>query len=73
MADCDTVYQHAVDAGCTVVMPLDDMFWGDRWGLLVDPYGHSWSVSTPKRIVSPDEMAAVLAQMAESGQGCGPQ
>lgn len=73
VADCDTVYQHAVDAGCTVVMPLDDMFWGDRWGLLVDPYGHSWSVSTPKRIVSPDEMAAVLAQMAESGQGCGPQ
>lgn len=71
--DCNAVYQKAVDAGCTVVMPLEDMFWGDRWGLLTDPYGHSWSVATPKRVVSAEEMGEVLKQMAESGQGCGSQ
>ena len=54
--DCDAVFAKAVEAGCTVQMPLEDMFWGDRWGLLVDPYGHLWSVSTRKRQVSPDEI-----------------
>lgn len=59
--DCDAVYQQAVDAGCTVVMPLEDMFWGDRWGLLQDPFGHQWTVSTTKRQVSDEEIQQAMA------------
>ena len=55
--DCDAVFAKAVEAGCTVQMPLEDMFWGDRWGLLVDPYGHQWSVSTRKQQLSEAEIA----------------
>jgi len=65
--DCDAVYQKAVDAGCTVVMPLADMFWGDRWGLLVDPFGHQWSVATTVREVSPEEIQAAMANMPACG------
>jgi PhnB protein len=36
-----------VDAGASVVMPLDDMFWGDRYGQVKDPFGHQWSIGTP--------------------------
>lgn len=45
--DVDASYQKAVDAGFTAVMPPSDQFWGDRWGLLADPFGHSWSMATP--------------------------
>lgn len=46
--DCDASFARAVDAGATVKMPLADMFWGDRYGVLEDPYGHSWSIATHK-------------------------
>jgi uncharacterized glyoxalase superfamily protein PhnB len=46
--DCDALYARAVDAGATAKMPLADMFWGDRYGVLEDPYGHSWSIATHK-------------------------
>jgi len=45
--DADTWWKRAVDAGATIVMPLDDQFWGDRYGQLKDPYGHSWSIGAP--------------------------
>lgn len=67
VADCDAVFQRAVDAGCTVRMPLEDQFWGDRYGLVVDPYGHNWSIATKVRDVSPEELQAI----ANSGAGCG--
>ena len=51
--DCDAVFGRAVDAGCEVRMPLEDMFWGDRYGMVADPYGHHWSVATTVRQVSP--------------------
>lgn len=44
VADVDGKFQRAFDAGATVVMPLDDMFWGDRYGELRDPFGHLWSL-----------------------------
>ncbi len=44
--DVDSVFQRAVDAGATVTMPLENMFWGDRFGSVLDPYGHSWSYAT---------------------------
>ncbi len=65
VADSDAVFQKAAAAGCTVVMPLADMFWGSRYGLLEDPYGHRWAVSTTQREVSPEEAQAAVNAMAE--------
>lgn len=45
-------------AGARVTMPADDMFWGDRYGRLVDPFGHEWSVATHIRDPSPEEIEA---------------
>ena len=64
VADCDAIFARAVESGCTPVMPLEDMFWGDRFGVLVDPFGHKWAVATPKRLVSPDEIQRAMAGMA---------
>jgi Uncharacterized protein conserved in bacteria len=54
--DVDATVQRAVAAGAKVTMPLDDTFWGDRYGKLEDPFGHHWSVATHVRDVSPEEM-----------------
>lgn len=54
--DADHAFQRAVDAGATEIMPLADMFWGDRYGVLEDPFGHRWSVATHVRDVSPEEI-----------------
>jgi PhnB protein len=43
----DTTIAQAVTAGATVAVPADDMFWGDRYGKVTDPFGHEWSFSTP--------------------------
>jgi hypothetical protein len=64
VADCDALFRRAVAAGATVVMPLTDMFWGDRYGQVRDPFGHVWSIATHKEDLSPDEMARRMAQMA---------
>jgi len=55
--NADTVFNQAVSAGAQVEAPLADMFWGDRYGKLKDPFGHSWSVATHKEDVAPDEMS----------------
>jgi uncharacterized glyoxalase superfamily protein PhnB len=55
--DADAAFQRAVDAGCSVAMPLADMFWGDRYGKVKDPFGHEWSIATKLRDVSPEEFA----------------
>ena len=52
----DTVFNQAVSAGAQVEAPVADMFWGDRYGRLKDPFGHSWSVATHKEDVAPAEM-----------------
>jgi PhnB protein len=54
--DVDTAFQRAVSAGATVKMPLMDQFWGDRYGVVIDPYGHRWSLATHARDMSPEEM-----------------
>ena len=61
VADCDAVYGRAVGAGCKAQMPPEDMFWGDRYGEVVDTYGHKWSVATTVRQVTPEEMQQALA------------
>jgi PhnB protein len=48
--DVETLWNRAVDAGAKVTMPLDDMYWGERYGHLVDPFGHHWSLSQPIRL-----------------------
>ncbi len=45
--DVDAAFERAVSAGATIKMPLEDMFWGDRYGKVTDPFGHDWSFSTP--------------------------
>jgi len=55
--DCDRTIEDATKAGSAVIMPAEDMFWGDRFGTVRDPFGHYWSIATRKREVSPAEMA----------------
>ena len=54
--DVDAFVARATAAGAKITMPLQDMFWGDRYCKLEDPFGHQWSVATHVRDVSPDEM-----------------
>jgi PhnB protein len=61
--DADAFVQRAVDAGAKVTAPLSDMFWGDRYGKLEDPFGHHWSVATHIRDVSEEELQQVMKQM----------
>jgi PhnB protein len=56
VGDVDTVFQRAVEAGATIKMPVNDMFWGDRMGNLVDPFGHYWSIATHKEDLAPAEV-----------------
>ena len=55
--DSDALFARAVDAGATVVMPMADMFWGDRYGIVTDPFGHSWSIATHVKDLTPEEIA----------------
>jgi PhnB protein len=55
--DVDAVVKRAVDAGATIEMDVADQFWGDRFGVVQDPYGHLWSIATHVEDVPPEEMA----------------
>jgi len=69
--DADATMAAAVAAGAEVTMPLADMFWGDRYGQIRDPFGHRWSIATHTRDLSPEEMekgaAEAMAAMAQGG------
>ena len=54
--DVDAAFGQAVAAGAKVRLPLADRFWGDRYGVLTDPFGHSWSLATRKEELSPQEI-----------------
>lgn len=54
--DVDAAFARAVEAGATATMPPADMFWGDRYGMVKDPFGHSWSIATHIRDMTPEEM-----------------
>lgn len=69
VADADAAFARAVDAGATVRLPLDDAFWGDRYGRLVDPFGHEWAIATRVKDLSPEEMRRAAADwMANAAQ-----
>jgi len=56
VADVDAAFERAVAAGATVVRPLQDQFYGDRSGTLIDPFGHKWTLATHKEDVSDEEL-----------------
>ena len=58
--DCDATMEKAAAAGATITMPAADMFWGDRYGQVVDPFGHAWAVGSP---LSPERAKAAAATM----------
>ena len=62
--DVDAVVARAVKFGAKVTMPVADMFWGDRYGVLEDPFGHHWPVAKHIRDVSPEEMQQAMQKMA---------
>jgi len=61
--DVDSAFDRAVKAGANVDMPVSDMFWGDRYGKLADPFGHKWSIATHKRDMSQEQMEEEMKQM----------
>lgn len=67
--DADAAFKQAVAAGCTVAMPIAEMFWGDRAGSVKDPFGYSWMVATHKQDLSQDQIRkgaeAFFSQMAK--------
>ena len=69
--DVDAAYTRAVEAGAKALMPPADMFWGDRYGQVEDPFGHRWSIATHKRDMTPQQMMDEMERsMGQSGQGC---
>ena len=71
--NADTAIERAAAAGATITMPAHDAFWGDRYGQVKDPFGHSWSIAHPLRntVMSEDELRAA-AQDAMCGQAAEP-
>ena len=71
LPDVDAAFNRAVGAGAKVVMPVTDMFWGDRFGKLEDPFGNQWSLATHKEDVSPREQAerakSAMAKLSPGG------
>ena len=61
--NADQAWKKALSAGAKVIMPLQDQFWGDRYGVLIDPFGHMWSIASRKEVVSTKEMNKRMASM----------
>jgi uncharacterized glyoxalase superfamily protein PhnB len=70
--DADAAFQRALDAGAKAEMPLDDMFWGDRYGKVKDPFGYVWGIATRVKNLTPEEVRKAgqewMAKMAASAQ-----
>ena len=71
--NCDAVCKKAIAAGGKAIMPVSDMFWGDRYGLVEDPFGNRWGIATHQEDVSPKEMkkrgAEMMKQMSSGAAG----
>jgi PhnB protein len=63
--DVDAVFNQAIKAGCTAIMPVAQQFWGDRFGKLSDPFGHQWAIATHVEDVPPEEMKKRSEAMAK--------
>jgi len=62
--DVDATFARATSAGAKALAPVADMFWGDRWGMLSDPFGNIWQIATHKEDVSPEDMQKRMAAQA---------
>jgi PhnB protein len=62
LENVDAAFQKAVSAGAEVKMPVMDQFWGDRYGIVADPFGHKWSLATHIRDVSQEDMAQAQSE-----------
>ena len=60
--DVDSFVKRAADAGAKITKPVTDMFWGDRYGQLEDPFGHRWSVARHIKDMTPDEVKQAMQQ-----------
>jgi PhnB protein len=60
--DADKQFQQALSAGATVVMPVADQFWGDRYGIVKDPSGHQWSIGSHMEDLTPAQMMERMAK-----------
>lgn len=60
----DAAVARAIDTGAKITMPVADMFWGNRYGKIEDPFGHQWSLATHIRYVSAEEMQAAMAKQS---------
>lgn len=69
VSDADAAAAQAVAAGATLTMPVADQFWGDRYGIVQDPYGHKWSIAQRLRNMTPDEMHAAMLQFMSGHKG----
>jgi len=65
--DVDSFVERAVAAGATLVMPVEDAFWGDRYGQVQDPFGHRWSVATHVKDMTLDEIRAAMPATSDCG------
>lgn len=63
--DADKIYAKAIESGATPAMPIMDAFWGDRYGSVIDPFGHSWAIATHKVDMSPEEMQKAAKEFME--------
>ncbi|MGB3291067.1 MAG: VOC family protein [Burkholderiaceae bacterium] len=68
--DADAALAKAVAAGAKEIMPVQEMFWGDRYGLVEDPYGHRWSLATHVRDLSAEQIQEAGRQMMQDPSGC---
>ena len=64
--DVDAFVKRAVEAGAILRMPVQDMFWGDRYGAIEDPYGHKWSVATHLKDMSTSEIEEAMKKFVPS-------
>jgi uncharacterized glyoxalase superfamily protein PhnB len=67
--DVDAVFNQAVQAGAQVLMPLSDQFWGDRYGMVQDPFGHRWSLASHLQDPTPEQIAAAGAAAMGGKEG----
>jgi uncharacterized glyoxalase superfamily protein PhnB len=63
--NADAVYEKAVRAGANAILPIHDAFWGDRYAVVQDPFGHQWSIASRNEIVSPKNMAKRMMEMMQ--------
>lgn len=60
--DADAGFARAVEAGATPLMPVEEAFWGDRFGMVTDPFGHAWAFATHVKDLTPEEVARASAE-----------